>query len=344
MSAPRLSFIVPVHNTAPWLERCLGSLLQNDFADLEVVAIDDGSTDGSLDILLRWAAKDSRLKIQRHASQKGPGRTRNTGLQAVSGETIGFVDSDDWLDIRVYRNLHGRMTDTGADMGACSVRLEDPNGKRTGAWRMPDQLIPLDSAGNVQAAYRILHDSCANKLFRRELLADLEFPRIYYEDGPFVIEAFCRAKSIVFVPDEGYHYITRPRSIMQSAPDSARIQSAVESMALAWESLSRRGIADRVRGRYDIRVRWLLRLAVVGLVGLERETRDKLWREVQTLVPPVWDDIMPFRAWERKLYLSLLRRPSPAPLARALKITVDTAATLARWVTHVRCPFIKESS
>ena len=89
MSAPRLSFIVPVHNTAPWLERCLGSLLQNDFADLEVVAIDDGSTDGSLDILLRWAAKDSRLKVQQHASQQGLGRTRNTGLQAVSGEQSG---------------------------------------------------------------------------------------------------------------------------------------------------------------------------------------------------------------------------------------------------------------
>lgn len=336
MNLPRLSFIVPVYNTAPWLDRCLGSLLGKDVPDLEVVAVDDGSTDGSLDILLRWAAKDGRLKVVRHVSRQGPGCTRNTGLQVVSGETIGFVDSDDWADVRVYSNLHSRMLETGADMGACSVRLEDHRGTRTGGWRMPDRLVPLDSAENVQAAYRILHDSCANKLFHRELLADLRFPCIYYEDGPFTIEAFCRAKSMVFCSAEGYRYIARPRSTMQSAPNSGKVKSAVESMAMAWESLTRRGIAGWVRKRYDIRVRWLLRLAVVGLVGLERGTRDQLWRELQALVPAVWSRIMPFGAWERRCYLSLLRCSSPAPLARTLRVTVDGPAKLAAWVNRAR--------
>ena len=97
MNRPVISIIVPVYNVAPFLSRCLDSLVGQTYENLEIICVDDGSTDGSAAILDACAAKDSRIKVI-HQENAGVSVARNRGLDAATGEFVTFVDADDWLE------------------------------------------------------------------------------------------------------------------------------------------------------------------------------------------------------------------------------------------------------
>ena len=101
---PKISVIVPVYKVEKFLPKCLESLINQTLKDIEIICINDGSPDNSLKILEEYAKKDSRIKIinQKNA---GPSVARNNGMSAASGEYIGFVDSDDWIDLDFYEKL-----------------------------------------------------------------------------------------------------------------------------------------------------------------------------------------------------------------------------------------------
>ncbi len=107
---PKISIIVPIYNVEKYLRRCLDSLLIQYFKDIEIIAINDGSTDLSLQILNEYAIKDDRLKII-DQSNGGVSSARNAGIDAASGEYIGFVDPDDWVDKEMYENHVSNCTD-----------------------------------------------------------------------------------------------------------------------------------------------------------------------------------------------------------------------------------------
>ena len=101
---PKISVIVPVYNVEKYLARCLDSIINQTLADIEIICINDGSTDNSLEILNDYAKKDSRIKII-DQTNAGLSCARNAGMQIAQGEYIGFVDSDDWIDLDFYEKL-----------------------------------------------------------------------------------------------------------------------------------------------------------------------------------------------------------------------------------------------
>ena len=101
----KVSVIVPVFNTEKYLEKCLNSLINQTLQDIEIICINDGSTDKSADIIKKFANKDSRFKLINHEPNK-QGAARNTGMKIAKGEYIGFVDSDDWVDLEYYEKLY----------------------------------------------------------------------------------------------------------------------------------------------------------------------------------------------------------------------------------------------
>ncbi len=121
-----VSIIVPVYNTAPYLERCLESLLAQTYRDIEILAIDDGSTDGSQEICQRLAKRDARLRCFR-LPHEGVSAARNKGLAEMNGEYISFVDSDDWLEPDTIRTLVGDMEANHADVVFFNVTCEWPD-------------------------------------------------------------------------------------------------------------------------------------------------------------------------------------------------------------------------
>ena len=192
----KLSVIVPVYNVEKYLAECVGSLLAQTLSDMEVLLVDDGSTDSSGVICDRYAA-DCPEKVRcLHVDNGGQGRARNFALPLAKGEYLGFVDSDDWVQPDMYEKLCRRADETGADIAACDFleRFEDGTEREVpGAF----QNHPLSFAG-----------SCCNKVFRASLADGLRFPeeRLWYEDFYFSAVMLIRANRTEYLREPLYIY------------------------------------------------------------------------------------------------------------------------------------------
>ena len=191
---PRLSVVVPAYQVAEWLEPALDSILDQDFRDLEVVVVDDGSTDGTGELADQVAARDRRVQVV-HQANAGLGPARNIGVRHASGELLAFADSDDLVLPRAYSRLVGSLDATGSDLAIGAVqRLR---GSET-------SMAPLMRANHEQPrtgvrideAPLLLADVFAwNKVFRRSFWDQhaLEFPSVRYEDQPTLTQALVHA-------------------------------------------------------------------------------------------------------------------------------------------------------
>ena len=114
----KISVIVPIYNAEAYLNRCLDSIINQTYSDLEIILINDGSTDNSLDICLEYASKDKRIVVY-NQTNKGISKTRNKGIELATGDYIGFVDSDDIISPRMYETLYNLMTDEKCLIAGC---------------------------------------------------------------------------------------------------------------------------------------------------------------------------------------------------------------------------------
>lgn len=124
MNTPQISIIVPVYNAEKTIEKCLSSICNQTFKDLEIIVINDGSTDNSYSLCEDMASADKRIRL---VTQTNSGRsyTRNRGLELATGEWIGFVDSDDWIEANMYERLHTVCTSQHAEIAQCSYFFND---------------------------------------------------------------------------------------------------------------------------------------------------------------------------------------------------------------------------
>ena len=113
---PKVSVIIPVYNTEKYLKKCLDSIVAQTLQDIEILCIDDGSTDSSLEILWEYARKDARFKIYQNLENKGLSYTRNVGMDHACGEYIQFVDSDDWIEPDTMERLYTTANDNQLDL------------------------------------------------------------------------------------------------------------------------------------------------------------------------------------------------------------------------------------
>lgn len=217
MQDPLLSVIVPVYNAAPWLQRCLDSMVGQTYRNLEIICVNDGSADGSAAILDEYAAKDARIKVI-HQENAGVSAARNAGLDAATGEFVTFVDADDWVELWGYEKAVSCMEDdvdlvcfgTHVDGFSASPYHEILVRHLTVRSR---KRMPLGAGLQVELGGEIW-----NKLYRRELIerAAVRFPvgLFYGEDKIFY---FCYASQAAFVtclPDMLYHYCQHEGSAM----------------------------------------------------------------------------------------------------------------------------------
>lgn len=126
VSMPKVSIIVPVYNTEKYLERCISSLKNQSLKDIEIILVDDSSTDSSLEICKKMATDDSRIKVI-HKVNEGAGKARNAGLEAATGKYIGFVDSDDFVGEDMYKTLCAKAEEYGSDLVMSGVLFVDGN-------------------------------------------------------------------------------------------------------------------------------------------------------------------------------------------------------------------------
>lgn len=208
----KISIIVPVYNMENYLCRCVDSILAQTYQDIEVILVDDGSKDSSPSICDRYAEMDSRVKVI-HKPNGGLSSARNAGLDAATGEYIGFVDSDDFVAPKMYEKLIEALKTEGEIANVMYVRV-DENGV-TSPSRVPhtkDEIIPaLDFLKELML--HIGDVSVCSKLFHRSLFTDLRFQEgKLNEDLLFIMEAMARTKQVRFIGFVGYFYFSRSGS------------------------------------------------------------------------------------------------------------------------------------
>lgn len=208
-SAPKVSIIVPVHNAEKYLNKCMASLLEQSLRDIEVVVVEDGSSDQSEQILRAFAQTDERIKliICRKASGN-PGMPRNIGLSVASGEYVGFVDSDDWVELNMYDALYAAALENNADIASASHFHRHQGRASTKLSINYREIGPneTDRRGVFDSEYL---SNVWNRIYRRDFLERnrILFPEIYLsEDLCFSFVCHALALRTCAVDGSYYHY------------------------------------------------------------------------------------------------------------------------------------------
>ncbi len=212
-----ISVIVPVYNKEKYLEKCLDSIVNQTYRNLEILLIDDGSTDGSAAICDAYAKKDPRVKSV-HRKNAGPGATRNYGMLISSGRYIAFVDSDDWIERDMYARLMDAIRRNGASLAMCGRNMVfEESGEIQSAFCLEaEQCFDTHEAVRRFLVYDAVDASPCDKLFDRALLEGspyATFPKKYVsEDIPFVFGLISRAEKTVHIGVPCYNYLQRSGS------------------------------------------------------------------------------------------------------------------------------------
>lgn len=212
----KLSIIVPVYNVEKYLPKCLESLIKQTLKDIEIICVNDGSIDNSLAILKEFASKDSRIKIIDNQHQ-GVAKTRNTGIEQSTGEYIGFVDSDDYIDIDFFEKLYNSATKSNSDIAIASI-LKHKNFFNIYNAKYTKE----ETAITIQDKIKLCEDKkhfffyAWNKIYHSGFIKEnnIKFSEgQIYEDVMFAIKALYYSNKIISVYGTKYHYIEHENSL-----------------------------------------------------------------------------------------------------------------------------------
>ena len=256
---PKISVIIPVYNVEKYLSECLESILNQTFQDFEIICVDDGSTDRSLDILQEYKRKDDRFVIlqQRHA---GAGAARNHGIKLAEGKYIQFLDSDDYFEPTLFEEMYNHAEKFDSDLTVCSSRKVDDEGNitETGSPNFPINIdkVPMEQVFSRQdfkdEIFCLLIPVVWNKLIRKSFLEEnhLEFPQLsIYEDIAFMHSVVACANKIVAFNKELINYrFNRPGSLVSTR--SYHTIDAVKSCMCLKQFLEFRGLYSELKTAY----------------------------------------------------------------------------------------------
>ena len=225
-----ISVILPVYNSEKYLQECLESLLNHTFKDIEILCIDDGSSDGSLDILREYEKKDNRIIVISQENM-GVAKTRNNALGLIKAKYIYFMDSDDYLDKNAFKKLHDNITSNNSDFCIMkAIFVNDAEEYKFPAFELEKEFGKVNfnkfTFTYADIKSHVLNDLFAPwlKLYRANFLKsneDFTFPEIKsYSDAPFHVKTMLNASKISFVPEYLYYYRENDDSLVHSSSNT----------------------------------------------------------------------------------------------------------------------------
>lgn len=216
-----ISVIVPVYNVAELLDKCINSIAVQTYKNIEIILVDDGSSDDSAKICDYWSEKDHRIKVV-HKKNEGISSARNCGLEIASGEYIMFVDSDDWISNDAIQVLYDRILSDDSDIVIGQNVFAYPDGTEKILYTdwMYDTVLDKQGALERMSGSQQLPISVWGKLFKTQTIKDLKFPPfLRQEDLHFLFFALKKSGKISIVSKTIYYYWQRSDSIMHSFTD-----------------------------------------------------------------------------------------------------------------------------
>lgn len=220
---PKVSVIVPVYNVEKYLARCLDSLVAQTLEDIEIICVNDGSTDNSADILAKYAEKDERITVITQ-SNAGLSNARNAGIDIATGDYIGFLDSDDFIEKDFYEKLYDSAMQNNADV-ACASIIRENEKKRKELIKYDNVIVKSGISEKFALVKAPEHCYVWNKIYKTNVLKEKEIRFIgglIYEDMPFTADVLTKMGDVVCVPNTKYHYWVHNESLIKVASDKSR--------------------------------------------------------------------------------------------------------------------------
>ena len=249
-----VSVIIPIYNVEAYLDRCIASVANQTYSHLEIILVDDGSTDRSPQICDDWAKKDTRIRAM-HQANGGVSAARNAGLQAACGEWIMQVDSDDYIACESVAWLLRAAEETDSDMAMCDFTKGSEDSHEFAA-AYPESVEVIDGVTAISRIYTDSHHALRyavpwNRLCRRKLYEGLAYPQgRIFEDIYMTHQLLFRCKRIAVLNEPLFYYYQRPNSIMNAEFSMKKLdylQALVERVAFFGE----RGLEELESIAYD---------------------------------------------------------------------------------------------
>lgn len=211
-----VSIIVPVYNVEQYLDKCVNSLVEQTYTNLEIILVDDGSKDRSGEICDLWAKKDNRIKVV-HKKNGGASEARNKGLDMASGDIISFIDSDDYISIYFYERLINVMEDTNSDIVECGFKMFKKEEMINDSYinNLNFKSFNTQEAMQELILNQNLSTIVCNKIYKRHIIDKVRFKEGKgHEDDFYMYLVLDNAKKITKVNSELYYYLQREDSTM----------------------------------------------------------------------------------------------------------------------------------
>lgn len=269
----KVSVILPVFNTAHSLDRCILSIINQTLAEIELIIVDDGSTDGSGELADTYAQKDSRIHVI-HQNNAGVDAARNTGIASVKGEYVAFIDSDDYADERQYEVLYHAIEESKADVVSCSM-YRVWNHKKV-LVQSADRIVNLNEIPRAAAIDRLVFGdykyrmSVWGKLYKRALVEqyNIRFWGNRMEDAIFNIQVLMAADKVQILSDPLYYYHKRPGSLTTTTATDPLYPIRQVSMIRQIQDFGNQyGILDRIE---EMLPQYYLRFLKSAMISVEK--------------------------------------------------------------------------
>ena len=285
---PLISVIVPVYRVEKYLDRCLRSITEQTYRNLEIILVDDGSPDRSGAICDAWAAKDSRILVV-HKENAGAGAARNTGLDVATGDIVSMIDSDDYLEIHMYEHLLSLMQD-GVDIAECDIcwTERDDLPMEDGS-KAEIRVCDVEDAMRLHIRDEIFCQTPPNKLYRREMIGDIRFPEgNLIDDEYFTYRVIGNARKLARSSACMYAYRQQPGSAMHKAFSLRRLQG-LEAKVQRLEYLEKRMPSLVYEAKFDLffTAMFLMQEYLRSLKGAELEQARTYIREILQRITPL---------------------------------------------------------
>ncbi|MDE6626571.1 MAG: glycosyltransferase [Lachnospiraceae bacterium] len=296
-SCLKVSVVIPIYNTAQYLPECLESVMNQTLKELEIICVNDGSTDDSPQILAEYALKDERIKII-HKENGGLVAARKTGVLAAKGTYVAFVDSDDWIEPDMYEQLFRIAEEYKVDMVTCGFFLEG-NYTTThmdtvsqGMFEGQDMYALRDMAiYNLEQHSSGLKASLCYKLFRKELIqgAQCKIPNeiTMAEDKMCLLTALLKCRSVYVYHKPFYHYRIRANSMVNTGSEEylLKVYAVYKYLKTLYQDAF---FTQNMRKQSEVYITELLYKGINTLLGFEN--KNLLW------IDPYWLDKIPVNA------------------------------------------------
>lgn len=199
---PKVSVIIPVHNAEKYIKRCLDALIAQTLSDIELIFVDDQSSDSSVQIIQNYADHDDRIKLFMLSSKAGAGSARNVGLEKACGEYVGYCDADDVVEPQMFQKMYEQAVFYNADMAACGINTYYEN-------RLIAKDVPPKTACYTGGKIfrHLKFGSVCNKIFKSNLAKSIRFlENRFCEDSVYTLKLLCQCEKFLVIEQAYYNY------------------------------------------------------------------------------------------------------------------------------------------